>query len=177
MIYIETDRLILRDWKESDLTVFQQMNMDPITMEFFPKMLSEIESRQFYERIKHEILERGYGLYAVEIKKTKKFIGFTGFHYTVMDMDFSPCIEIGWRYIRESWGYGYATEAAKACLDYARENLDFREVYSFTSSINVRSENVMKKIGMKKIQNFSHPTIPNGHILREHILYRIDLIE
>lgn len=71
------------------------MNMDPITMEFFPKMLSVNESCQFYERIKNEFEEKGYGLYAVEIKESKKFIGFTGFHYTVMDVDFSPCIEIG----------------------------------------------------------------------------------
>ncbi len=175
MMYIETERLILRDWEESDLVIFQQMNQDPITMEYFPKMLSYEESRQFYERINIEIKERGYGLYAVEIKKTEEFIGFTGFHYTVMDTDFSPCIEIGWRYTRQAWGFGYATEAANACLNYAKENLNFKEVFSFTSIINKRSENVMKKIGMKKVCNFQHPTIPNGHKLREHVLYKIDI--
>lgn len=175
MIYIETDRLILRDWKESDLKIFQQMNQDPIIMEYFPKMLSFDESREFYERINLEIKNRNYGLYAVEIKKTKEFVGFTGFHYTVMDTDFSPCIEIGWRYTRKAWGYGYATEAAKACLNYAKESISFKEVYSFTSSINKRSENVMKKIGMKKVRNFEHPTIQNGHKLREHVLYKIEL--
>lgn len=175
MVYIETERLILRDWTEDDLAVFQQMNSDPVTMEFFPNLLTPEGSTMFYERIKREIEERGYGLYAVELKDSKQFVGFTGFHYTVMDMDFCPCIEIGWRYMREVWGHGYATEAAKACLDYARKNLNFKKVYSFTSLINERSEKVMKKIGMKKVGHFQHPTIADGHRLREHVLYKIDL--
>lgn len=175
MIYIETERLILRDWQESDLIVFQQMNQDPLTMEFFPKMLSLYESRQFFERIKHEFEERGYGLYAVELKESKRFIGFTGFHYTVMNTNFSPCIEIGWRYTHDVWGKGYATEAAKACLNYAKKNLSLKEVYSFTSQLNQRSENVMKKIGMQKVCNFMHPAISDGNKLKEHVLYRIDI--
>lgn len=175
MIYIETERLTLRDWKEEDLKVFQNMNSDPVTMEFFPKTLSFDESRQFYERIQLEFRERGYGLYAVEIKDTKEFIGFTGFHYTVMDTEFSPCVEIGWRLAYDTWGYGYATEAAKACLDYARKNLSFTEIYSFTSVSNRCSENVMKKIGMVKVGNFQHPTIKNGNPLKEHLLYKLEL--
>lgn len=175
MIYFETPRLILRDWEESDLRIFQQMNSDPITMEFFPKMLSFEETEDFYKRIILELKERGYGLYAVEVKESKQFIGYTGFHYTEMDIDFSPCIEIGWRYKYESWGKGYATEAAKACIAYAKENLRFTEIYSFTSLQNIRSENVMKKIGMNKLPNFQHPTIPIENKLREHVLYKLTL--
>lgn len=175
MIYIETERLILRDWKEDDLKLFQLMNQDPITMEYFLNMLTFDETIQFYDRINLELKQRNYGLYAVEIKETKQFIGFTGFHYTVMDTDFSPCIEIGWRYKRDAWGHGYATEAAKACLAYAKENLGFEEVYSFTSMLNQRSENVMKKLQMKKICDFLHPSIPDGHQLQQHVLYKIKL--
>lgn len=175
MIYIETDRLALRDWQENDLLPFRQMNADPVTMEFFTKTLSPEESRQFYERIKQEFEERKYGLYAVELKSSGGFIGFTGFHYTEMDTDFSPCVEIGWRYKREAWGFGYATEAAKACLDYAKASLNLPEVYSFTSAINKRSENVMKKAGMQKAGHFQHPSIPEGDKLREHVLYKIVL--
>lgn len=60
-------------------------------------------------------------------------------------------------------------------LDYAKENLNFKEVFSFTSIINKRSVNVMKKIGMKKVCDFQHPAIAEGHKLREHVLYKIDI--
>lgn len=172
MIYIETERLVLRDWSAADLDTFKAMNSDSETMEFFPNTLSPEESESFYKRIQEEIDEKGYGLYAVELKQTKRFIGFTGFHYTIIDLDISPFVEIGWRLDRSAWGHGYATEAAKACLEYAKTNLAFKEVYSFTSSINMRSENIMKKIGMTKIKNFAHPSIPVDHILNDHVLYK-----
>lgn len=175
MIFFETPRLILRDWKDSDLEIFQQMNNDPVAMEYFLKRLSFEESELLMERIKLELQERGYGLYAVELKKSNEFIGFTGFHYTDIDIDFAPCIEISWRYTPKAWGYGYATEAAKACIEYAIENLDFKELYSFTFILNKRSENVMKKLEMKRVGNFQHPLVPDEHKLKEHVLYKLDL--
>ncbi|WP_407309972.1 GNAT family N-acetyltransferase [Desulfosporosinus sp. SB140] len=87
---------------------------------------------------------------------------------------YSPGIEIGWRLKCEAWGNGFATEGAKACLKYGIERLEFNKVYSFTSKINVQSENVMKKIGMVKVMEFEHPNIIEGCSLREHVLYSID---
>lgn len=175
MIFFETSRLILRNWKDSDLKTLQQMNNDPIAMGFFLRKLSFEESVLFMERIELEFHERNYGLYAVELKESNEFIGFTGFHYTDIDTDFAPCIEISWRYIPKVWGHGYATEAAKACIEYAKEELNFKELYSFTFILNKRSENVMKKLGMKRVGNFQHPLIPDGHKLKEHVLYKLDL--
>lgn len=173
MIFIETPRLILRTWKDSDLKIFQEMNSNPIVMEFFLNKLSFDETSLFFERIQKEFTEKNYGLYAVELKATNEFIGFTGFHYTNMDTDFCPCVEIGWRYTNRAWGNGYATEAAKACLEYAKENMNLKEVYSFTSVPNKRSENVMRKIGMLKIKSFAHPLVPDEHPLKEHVLYKL----
>ncbi len=175
MIYIETPRLLLRDWKEVDTPLFQSMNSNPLTMEFFLDTLSIEESNLFLKRIKKEFLERSYGLYAVELKESGRFIGYTGFHYTEMQSHFAPCVEIGWRYLPEAWGHGYATEATKACLTYAKENLPFKEVYSFTSLLNKRSEKVMKRVGMTQLENFAHPAVPDGHRLKEHVLYKITL--
>lgn len=175
MIFLETPRLILRSWKDSDLKIFQQMNNDPIAMEFFLKRLSFEESELFMNRIKLEFKERSYGLYAVELKESNEFIGFTGFHFTDIDTDFSPCVEISWRYVPKAWGYGYATEAAKACIEYAKRELGFNEIYSFTYILNRRSENVMKKLGMKRVGNFQHPLVPDEHKLKEHVLYKLEL--
>jgi len=87
---------------------------------------------------------------------------------------FTPCVEIGWRIKKEDWGNGYATEAAKACLNYGFKILQFDKVYSFTSTINLRSEKVMQEIGMVKAGEFDHPDIPPDNPLCRHMLYKIE---
>ena len=175
MIYFETKRLIFRDWKEQDLNEFRIMNKDPRVMKYFPKTLTNEETDDFYHRIQDEFRTYGYGLYAVETKHNNDFIGFIGFHRATFTSQFTPCIEIGWRLKYDSWGNGYATEGAKACLNYGFHSLGFDQVYSFTAAINHPSENVMKKIGMSKIMEFEHPNVAKNHPLRSHVLYTAKL--
>lgn len=173
MIYFQSERLLFRDWKEADLEVFRQMNKDPLVMKYFPKVLLEEETDSFYQRIQDEIKTSGYGLYAVEVKKTKEFIGYIGFHKAGFPSFFTPCIEIGWRLSSMAWGKGYATEGAKACLDYGFTRLHLDEIFSFTAAVNLPSEKVMKKIGMKKETEFFHPSVPEDSPLSRHVLYSI----
>lgn len=175
MIYIETPRLLLRSWKEEDILPFANMNSDPNVMKYFLKALSEMESLEFYNRIQDEFSQYGYGLYAVEKKEDGVFIGYTGFHNIPFDVDFAPGVEIGWRIKSEEWNKGYATEAAEACLSYAKEYLPLKTIWSFTSLPNKSSERVMQKIGMGKIKEFPHPAVPDCHPLKEHILYKLEL--
>lgn len=172
MIYIVTSRLRLRDWKKADLEVFWRLNADEEVMQFFPKILSNEETNVFFEAIQAELIEEGFGLYAVEVKENNEFIGFVGFHRAKFDADFTPCIEIGWRLKREAWGKGYATEGATACLEYGFSELGFKEVYSFTAEINKPSQNVMKKIGMSYVNSFSHPKVDKNSPLYKHVLYQ-----
>lgn len=174
MQYFESERLIIRDWSESDLPSFRQINIDPEVMEFFPKPLSEEDTDESYRRILAEFHECGWGLYAVQSKEAGEFVGFIGFHRAAFQAEFTPCVEIGWRLKRSAWGKGYATEGAKACLAYAFKNRLFDKVYSFTAKINRRSENVMKKIGMEKLGEFPHPNVPVDSPLRDHVLYMVD---
>lgn len=171
MIYFETQRLIFRDWKEQDLKEFRIMNKDLMVMKYFAKTLTDQETDLFYRRIQDEFNDFGYGLYAVETKYNNEFIGFIGFHRATFNATFTPCIEIGWRLKYEAWGNGYATEGAKACLKYGFDILGFDKVYSFTSKVNLQSQNVMKKIGMKKVMEFKHPNIIENSSLCEHVLY------
>jgi len=173
MIYFETERLIFRDWSKSDIKVFELINSDDRVMEFFPKKLTSQETLNFYNKIMKEFDENKYGLYAVEVKSTNEFVGFIGFHNADFNSDFTPCVEIGWRLKYDLWGYGYATEGAKACINYAFESLSFDEIYSFTAKINVASINVMKKIGLKFIKTFDYPTINKSSNLCGHVLYKI----
>lgn len=88
--YMETPRLILRDWKEEDIPVFAGLNNNDQVMEFFLKKLSYQETLDFYNRIRKEFASRGYGLYAVEKKENHAFIGYVGLHDITFDVDFFP---------------------------------------------------------------------------------------
>ncbi|MBM6996020.1 Acetyltransferase (GNAT) family protein [compost metagenome] len=173
MIYIETTRLQLRDWKESDLAPFRQLNADEQVMRYFPKTLSSEETNELYQSILSEFQAYGFGLYAVEVKETQEFIGFIGFRKVTFEADFTPCIEIGWRLKQEAWGKGYASEGAAACLQYGFTHLGFQEIYSFTAVINTPSRNVMTKIGMDYVKRFHHPRVEKDSPLSEHVLFQI----
>lgn len=175
MIYFKTQRLVFRDWKEQDLNEFRIMNKDTRVMKYFAKTLIDEETDRFYNIIQNEFRNYRYGLYAVETRRNNGFIGFIGFHWANFNSQFTPCIEIGWRLKYEAWGNGFATEGATACLKYGFETLEFNKIYSFTSKINLQSENVMKKIGMVKVMEFEHPNIIEDSPLRKHVLYAIEL--
>lgn len=170
----ESLHLGFRRWQESDLTPFFEMNSSPEVMEFFPNVLTEEESMGFVERIEQHHDQYGYGLWAVELKKTKAFIGFIGFSNPTFESFFTPCVEIGWRLDHKYWNKGYATEGAKACLNYGFNKLGLKEIYSFTSEINTRSIKVMQKIGMKDMGTFNHPRLESDNPLSVHVLYKIE---
>lgn len=173
-IDIETERLLLRRWQEKDLETFIRMNQDDEVMRYFPNKRNASQTRELYEKIVQEFTEHGYGLYAAEEKDGGQFIGFIGFHHANMAADFCPCIEIGWRLDKQYWGKGYATEGAKACLKHGFGKLGFNKVYSFTSTLNIPSQRVMQKTGLKFEQYFEHPEVAENHPLRPHVCYSID---
>ncbi len=172
-IFIETDRLVLRDWISSDQALYIDMNQDESVMEFFPSVVTAEQSLTHIERIRELINGAGYGLFAVERKEDNAFIGFTGFSHPRFKATFTPCVEIGWRLASNYWNKGYATEAAKACIDFGFEKMQWKDIYSFTSVLNTRSENVMKKIGMQKEGEFDHPLLDDSDPLQKHVLYKI----
>ncbi len=174
VIELKTERLILRQWKQSDFVPFANMNADSEVMEYYPSTLSNEESDAMAEQIKALITERSWGFWAVETIVDGQFIGFVGLHKPTYDLPVSPCIEIGWRLGREFWGNGYATEAAKEAMRFAFSELGLDKIYSFASVSNEKSWKVMGRLGMTDTgDNFDHPIIPEGHALREHVLYKI----
>jgi len=144
-------------------------------MEFFPALLSEAESNARAAGITHQIEANGYGLWAVEVPGVADFIGFAGLNRTGFDAPFSPCIEVGWRLAHDYWGSGYATEAASAAITDGFERLALDEIVSYTAVTNVRSRRVMEKLRMthSPSEDFDHPSLPAGHPLRQHALYRL----
>lgn len=176
--YIETERLYLRQWQASDFAIFAEMNADPEVMKYFPKLLSATVSDVIANKCQQLIKDNGWGFWAVSLKdyseQSHAFIGFVGLNQTHADLHFAPCVEIAWRLRKEFWGQGYATEAARASLDFAFSELALDEVVAFTAVINQRSQLLMERIGMTDAQdNFYHPALDTNHPLAEHVLYKI----
>ena len=174
MFIIETQRLIIRSWKESDFSALAEMNSDPRVMEFFPSLLSQAESRLFLDQILQNHQKNGFTYWPIELKLTGEWIGFVGLSIPGFQAHFTPCVEIGWRLAHPYWGNGYAPEGAVACLDYGFSKLGLNEIVSFTTVNNVNSRKVMEKIGMTHYpeDDFDHPKLAERHPLRRHVLYR-----
>lgn len=173
LIELETERLKLRAWQESDLQPFAELNADKDVMHYFPSVLTREQSDNLADKFQHLILDHGWGFWAVELKATGQFIGFTGLNIQPEQFIFSPCVEIGWRFAKQYWHQGYATEAAKACLKFAFEALQLNEVVSFTAVHNTASEHVMQRLGMQAMFEFNHPALTQESPLSRHILYKI----
>ena len=172
---LATPRLLLRPWRDEDLAPFAALNDDPRVMEHFPNRLTRQESDFMVSRVRAHFDRHGFGLWAVEVEGGAPFIGFVGLAVPAFQAHFTPCVEIGWRLAAEHWGRGYATEAARAALDFAFGPLNLPEVVSFTVPAHTRSRAVMERLGMRHApaDDFDHPALPEGHPLRRHVLYRI----
>ncbi len=149
------------------------MNADPEVLEHLGDLLTREQSDASVARFQAEFDQRGYGWWAVEVLDTGQFIGFTGLDQVDDGMPFTG-VEIGWRLARSAWGHGYATEAARASLAYGCETLELREILAVTTATNLRSQAVMRRIGMTRdpADDFDDPSVPEGP-LRRNVLYRI----
>ena len=178
-VVVTTPRLILRRWQPSDREPFAAINADPRVMEFFPNPLTGEQSAKGIERIEAGFEQNGFGLCAVERKSDGAFLGFIGLSVPNFQAHFTPCVEIGWRLAAHAWGQGFATEGAQAIVAHAFHTLHLEQIVSFTSVQNLRSRRVMEKLGMTRdpADDFDHPNLPDGHLLRRHVLYRLHALE
>ncbi|MEL6536218.1 MAG: GNAT family N-acetyltransferase [Bacteroidota bacterium] len=172
-IFLETERLYLTNWEASDLPDVTAMNLDPEVMRYFPSTYSEEISKAFIANNIQYLQVHPYGWFKVTLKATQEFVGFIGMKDVQFKETFTPAVEIGWRMVTEMWGKGYATEGAKACLRYAFQQLNKKEIVSFTAIPNTPSMAVMQRIGMRKVGEFNHPMVEAGHALERHVLYKI----
>src|SRR3984957_5707288 len=170
---IETKRLVLRRWREADREPFADLNGDPQTLVFFPSTLTRAESDALVDRIEARFEAHGYGLWALEVKETGQFIGFTGLAPMPDDVPGAGGTEIGWRLARHAWHRGYATEAALAARDVAFTEAGLTELWSMTAVLNTPSLAVMRRIGMTEAARFEHPRVPIGSPVKPHVVYQL----
>lgn len=173
---IETERLTLRGWKDSDIPPFDAMGRDPRVMAYFPTLMLQGEAAAAVALQQAIQATLGYCFWAIERKSDRAFLGFCGVKPGPEETPVQGELEIGWRLARNHWQQGYAREAAEASLAWVWENTVRRRVLAITVPANERSRTLMSRIGMTHVEdgNFDHPGLVAGHPLRRHLLYRID---
>lgn len=173
---IETERLVLRPWRDEDIEPWAAMNADPRVMEFFPNTYTQEYASEMAAYLRARLEKDGYGWWVAEIKNGKRFAGNLALQYVPFEAHFTPALEIGWRLAFDAWGHGYATEGARALLDFAFKDLQCAQIVAMTAALNVRSQRVMQRLGMTHAaaDDFEHPRLQPCHRLRPHVLYRIE---
>lgn len=150
------------------------LNADPIVMEFFPSTKSMEETTLFIERMQTLFTEKGFCYFAVEKLENNQFIGFIGLGWQTWQSTFNPSVDIGWRLSKSNWGKGFATEGAKRCLQFGFEELNLKKINSVASTINIKSTNVMQKIGMQQVMYFEHPLLLDFPTIKDCVLFSIN---
>ncbi len=165
VVTLETERLVLRMFREDDFESYARICPDPEVMRYLAegRPFTSLEAwRHLAFLVGHWHL-RGYGPWAVEEKRSGRMIGRIGF----LNPEGWPCFEIGWTLAKEAWGKGYATEGARRALRYAFEELGRDHVISLIHPANSASIRVAERLGEKLEGN----AVVFG---REGLVYGID---
>ncbi len=172
MAEITTERLIMRGWREADLAPWAAMNADPEVRRYVGPLLTFEQAAAWVLNYQDDLDRYGFGFWAVEIRASGEFIGFTGLNTMDEGTPFSG-VELGWRLARSARGRGYATEAGLAALRYGLRTMGLPEVVAVTMARNVRSQAVMRRIGMTTdpAEDFDDPDVDEGPF-RRHVVYR-----
>lgn len=169
-----TERLVMRSWRDEDLDPFAEMCADPAVMATLGPPMSRDETAALIERLGSIETANGYTAWAVERRSDRRLVGWCG----LIPGTFWPIegrTEIGWRLAADCWGKGYATEAARATVDWYFANRPASTLWAITSNGNRRSRAVMERLGMthRPELDFDHPRIgPDSPLLR-HVTYRL----
>ncbi len=171
---LRSPRLLLRPWRDADVAAFADMSADPAVMEFLRPFPDRPACEAWVARVRAHWQQHGFGQWIVEIPGQASFIGVVGLATIPYPAHFTPAVEIAWRLAPDFWRRGYASEAARAALDYGFNQLGLSEIVAVTVPANLRSRAVMERLGMTRRpeQDFDHPNVPEGP-LKRHVLYRL----
>lgn len=170
---IETDRLILRPFREADAAAFAAINADAQVRYWLGGAQTRTESDAALLRNIRHFEAHGFGFLAVERKADGVLIGMNGVRTSHADLPLDGAVEIGWRLARDCWGQGYATEASRAALAWGFAQFGFPEVIAMTAATNLRSQAVMRRLDMAEDPGraFLHPGLAKDHPLRPHVVF------
>ena len=174
-VALRTARLLLRQWSDEDVAAFAAMSADPtVTQYLLPLSERGLSAETWVAGKRAHWVEHGFGQWVVELPGATSFLGVVGLETVSYQAHFTPAVEVAWRLARPFWDRGYATESARAAVDYGFDELGLREIVALTVPANQRSRRVMERLGMTRApeDDFDHPRVPEGP-LKRHVLYRL----
>lgn len=174
-IYLETERVILRDWQEQDLEDFARINADPLIMEFYPDHLDEKASAHLMQNFQKHIDQEGYGFFALESKEDGRFMGFSGLSAVPKSLPFSPAVELAWRLDYDYWGKGYASEIAGALIEYGFSVCKLKEITAYCVQEHMRARHLLEKLGFASDakEDFTYAPSRSSKKTQAYSLYRL----
>ncbi|MFM8940886.1 MAG: GNAT family N-acetyltransferase [Phenylobacterium sp.] len=171
---IETDRLVLRPWRDGDRDAFAAINGDPRVHDWLGGPIPAAATFAMMDRINAAIVRDGFGFWAAERRADGRLAGMIGLSRVAAgDLPVGPCVEVGWRLHPDFWGQGLASEGARAALDWGFGPGGLKEIVAFTAVTNLASQAVMRRIGMTPdpARDFDHPRLAPDHPLRRHVVW------
>ena len=167
--HIETDRLILREFRLDDAEAMLAMDSDPEVHRYLGNnTIDDIEAiRKTIEHVQLQYEKNGIGRWAIVEKETKAFVGWTGLKYETLLIDNKTrYYDLGYRILRKYWGKGFATESALASLEYGFNEMQLHEIGAIADCKNKASNHILQKVGLQQVKQFDVGTGP-------HYLYNI----
>ena len=153
-LILETERLLLRRLQPGDVDAIFAVLGDPVAMQYYPRTFDRKDAEQWVERNLRRYAEHGHGLYAVVLKASGEMIGDCGL--VTQQIEGRAELEVGYHLHRDQWGHGYATEAARACMDHAFRELTVAKVISLIRPENLPSRRVAERNGMRVERQVMH---------------------
>ncbi|HCN49182.1 MAG TPA: GNAT family N-acetyltransferase [Chryseobacterium sp.] len=157
---LETERLILRQFEEADFERVFLIDSDPEVMKYIgvPPLTDINESKEVIQMIRKQYEENGVGRLAVVEKESGLVVGWSGLKLLTKAVNgYQNVLELGYRFVPESWGKGYATESGKASLDYGFHELNAEVIYAYAHSEHEASNHILRKLGFQKTSEFEEP--------------------
>lgn len=171
---IETERLILRLWRDDDREPYADIMVHSDVGQWLGGPFTRDQAYERVARFSANLADIGFGRLAIERKSDGRMIGHCGLAPTPEGL--APVLvglEIGWALAPDAWGSGFAVEAARAVIADGFARSDAPEILAFTGTTNHRSQAVMQRLGMVRMpdRDFDHPMLAPEHPLRRHIVY------
>jgi RimJ/RimL family protein N-acetyltransferase len=174
-VRIETERLVLRDWRDGDLPRFLAGTNTPPVMRWLGGVMDETLQQGLLGRVEACRAANGFCFWIVERKRDGEVLGFCGLKRAdAPGSSVTGAMEIGWRLREDAWGQGYAKEAASAALDAAFDRFGAEEVVALTVEGNAASWGLMKRLGMRRREELDYADTRFEPPVRDHIVYSID---
>ncbi len=151
-VIIETERLVLREYKPDNFDALYEIVSAPETMQHYPAPFDEEKTRDWINWNLDNYKRYGFGLWAVTLKENGQFIGDCGITIQLIDGEHLP--EIGYHINKKYWRRGYGSEATRTARDWAFRNTEYNAIYSYMKYTNVGSYSTAIANGMKKVKEY-----------------------